>query len=92
MIESIGLAVEKTAEAAITASEVAELGAIKPDGFGFLIKEHLIRSVILYCHCKRKKRFVTFFYVLFQCLQYGVCCGFFTDISSFTLCFYIKRF
>ena len=37
--ESIGLAVEKAAEAAIRASEVAELGAIKPDGFGSLIKE-----------------------------------------------------
>ncbi len=45
MIESIGLAVEKTAEAAITASEVAELGAIKPDGFGFLIKEHFSSEV-----------------------------------------------
>lgn len=37
--DSIGLAVEKTAEAAIKASEVAELGAIKPNGFGSLIKE-----------------------------------------------------
>ena len=37
--ESIGLAVEKTAKAAIKASEVAELGAIKPNGFGSLIKE-----------------------------------------------------
>lgn len=37
--KSIGLAVEKTAEAAITANDVAELGAIKPYGFGSLIKE-----------------------------------------------------
>lgn len=37
--ESIGLAVDKAAEATIKASEVAELGAIKPDGFGSLIKE-----------------------------------------------------
>ena len=37
--ESIGLAIKKAAEAAIDASEVAELGAIKPDGFGSLIKE-----------------------------------------------------
>ena len=45
MIESIGLAVEKTAEAAITASEVAELGAIKPNGFGSLIKERFSSEV-----------------------------------------------
>lgn len=37
--ESIGLAIEKSIETAINASEVAELGAIKPDGFGSLIKE-----------------------------------------------------
>lgn len=37
--ESIGLAIKEAAEAAIGASEVAELGAIKPDGFGSLIKE-----------------------------------------------------
>lgn len=43
--ESIGLAVEKTAEAAITAGEVAELGAIKPNGFGSLIKERFPSEV-----------------------------------------------
>lgn len=37
--ESVGLAVEKATEAAIKAGEVAELGAIKPNGFGSLIKE-----------------------------------------------------
>lgn len=45
MIESIGLAVEKTAEAAITAGDVAELGAIKPAGFGSLIKERFSSEV-----------------------------------------------
>ena len=43
--ESIGIAVEKTAEAAIKASEVAELGAIKPNGFGSLIKERILSEV-----------------------------------------------
>ena len=43
--ESIGLVVEKTAETAITASEVAELGAIKPNGFGSLVKERLPSEV-----------------------------------------------
>ena len=43
--ESIGLAVEKTAEAAVTASEVAEFGAIKPNGFGSLIKERFPSEV-----------------------------------------------
>lgn len=40
LVKGIGVAIEKIAEA-ITASEVAEFGAIKPDGFGSLIKERL---------------------------------------------------
>ena len=43
--ESIGIAVKKTAETAIKASEVAELGAIKPNGFGSLIKERFSSEV-----------------------------------------------
>ena len=43
--ECVGLVVEKTAEAAITASDVAELGAIKPNGFGSLIKERFSSEV-----------------------------------------------
>lgn len=43
--ESIGLAVEKTAEAAVTANDVAELGAVKPYGFGSLIKERFSSEV-----------------------------------------------
>lgn len=44
--EGIGLAAEKTAEAVITANEVAELGAVKPDGFGSLIKERFPSEVV----------------------------------------------
>lgn len=43
--ESIGIAIEKAAETAITASEVAELGAIKPNGFGSLIKERFTSEI-----------------------------------------------
>ena len=43
--ESVGLVIKRTAEAAITASEVADLGAIKPNGFGSLIKERLSSEV-----------------------------------------------
>ena len=50
MIESVGLVVEKTAEAAITASDVAELGAIKPNGFGSLIKERFSSELMLCIH------------------------------------------
>ncbi len=44
LAKGIGLAVEKTAKAAIKASEVAELGAVKPNGFGSLIKEQLLHE------------------------------------------------
>lgn len=37
LTESIAFAVEKTAETVIKASEVADLGTIKPDGFGSLV-------------------------------------------------------
>ncbi len=43
--ESIGLVIEKTAAATVTASEVADLGAIKPNGFGSLIKERFPSEV-----------------------------------------------
>ncbi len=45
LAEGIGLAVKKSAEIAITASEVAELGAIKPNGFGSLIKERFASEI-----------------------------------------------
>lgn len=45
LTESIGLAVEKSTEIAIKASEAAELGAIKPEGFGSLIKERFASEI-----------------------------------------------
>lgn len=45
IVEGLGLAIEKIAETAITANEVAELGAIKPDGFGSLIKDGFLSEV-----------------------------------------------
>ena len=44
--EGVGLVAEKTAEATITASEVADFGAIKPNGFGSLIRRHLTSEVV----------------------------------------------
>lgn len=41
----ISLAAEKVAEVLINASEVADFGAVKPDGFGSLIKERTLSEI-----------------------------------------------